>query len=157
MDDNTFCSINSGIRPSIAPHLPSHRPPAALGRLLAVTKGSNRPKSGSRARSDSGLTVDGDRVQGSLVDSPGMTSTPFEKNTSIVPAVPIADSNYSLLRNCYKAKTLQLLEIVGGFQPKAIIQAQICAPSAKPHNTKSGKTRSVAHHKPRPEKPRQKT
>ena len=44
--------------------------------------GRERPKSGSRGRSDSGLTVDGDRVQGSLVEIEAM----LEKDIRVVHA-----------------------------------------------------------------------
>lgn len=37
-----------------------------------LTNGPYRPKSGSRARSDRGLTVDGDRTQGSSVEIEAM-------------------------------------------------------------------------------------
>jgi hypothetical protein len=37
-----------------------------------LTNGPYRPKSGSRARSDRGLTVDGDRTQGSSVEVKAM-------------------------------------------------------------------------------------
>jgi hypothetical protein len=51
---------------------------SAFGRSVPVVKGIVRPKSGSRGRSDSGLTVDGDRAQGSPVEIEAM----LEKKTS---------------------------------------------------------------------------
>jgi hypothetical protein len=44
--------------------------------------GRERPKSGSRGRSDSGLTVDGDRAQGSPVEIEAM----LEKNIGFIHA-----------------------------------------------------------------------
>lgn len=42
-----------------------------------------------------------------------LASTPFKKNTRIISAVRMSGSNYSLLRNCYKAKKGQWISQSG--------------------------------------------